>query len=72
MEEYKGLCILATNMCKEIDNVFLRFIRFTIDFPMPDVDQRKAIWYTSFEPKATSDSIDFNFLAKQFNIYCRA
>ena len=36
MEEYKGLCILATNMSQTIDPVFIRRIKYKIDFPYVD------------------------------------
>ena len=36
MEEYKGLCILATNMRQALDTAFMRRIRFTIEFPILD------------------------------------
>lgn len=68
MEEYKGLCILATNLRNALDRAFLRCIRFVIDFPIPDADQRKAIWKKCFEPKIPNINVDFKFLAKQFKI----
>jgi hypothetical protein len=34
MEDYKGLCILATNMRNALDPAFMRRLRYTIEFPM--------------------------------------
>jgi len=68
IEEYKGLCILATNMRKALDSAFLCRIKFAIDFQMPDADQRRVIWQKCFEPKAPNNSVNFEFLAKQFKI----
>jgi SpoVK/Ycf46/Vps4 family AAA+-type ATPase len=68
MEEYKGLCILATNMKKAIDKAFTRRIRIVIEFPIPNLNQRKEIWKKGFEPNIPYNGIDFDFLATQFKI----
>ncbi len=35
VESYEGIVILATNRKKDIDEAFVRRLRFTIDFPTP-------------------------------------
>lgn len=67
MERFKGLAILATNRKKDIDEAFLRRLRYIIDFPLPGVEQRKKIWRQVI-PKAVRDSskINFDFLGNQF------
>jgi hypothetical protein len=52
MEAYRGLAILTTNMKEALDPAFLRRIRFVVQFPFPDVQDRMAIWRGVF-PKAT-------------------
>ena len=37
MERFKGLAILATNRKKDLDEAFLRRLRFVVDFPLPGV-----------------------------------
>ena len=67
MERFKGLAILATNRKKDIDEAFLRRLRYIMDFPLPGVEQRKKIW-RQVMPKSLPDlsNINFDFLANQF------
>ena len=44
MEAYRGLAILTTNMKNALDTAFLRRIRFIVQFPFPDAEQRAEIW----------------------------
>lgn len=66
MERFKGLAILATNRKKDLDEAFLRRLRYIIDFPLPATEQRKRIWKQVVPPNADSSELDFDFLAKQF------
>jgi hypothetical protein len=66
MERFKGLAILATNRKKDLDEAFLRRLRYIIDFPLPGVEQRRRIWRQVIPPNADSSELDFDFLAKQF------
>jgi SpoVK/Ycf46/Vps4 family AAA+-type ATPase len=66
MERFKGLAILATNRKKDLDEAFLRRLRYVIDFPLPGIEQRKRIWRQVIPPNADSSELDFDFLAKQF------
>ncbi len=69
MEEYDGLVILATNLKKNMDEAFARRMHFSIEFPMPEEDDRYRIWESVFPKKAPlDDDIDLNFMAKQFKI----
>jgi hypothetical protein len=52
MECYRGLAVLTTNMKSAVDPAFLRRIRFVVQFPWPDEDQRVEIWRRVF-PAAT-------------------
>ena len=69
MEEYDGITIMTTNFIENIDKAFFRRINYVIHFNFPDVASRKEIWMKMF-PKETplSEDIDFDFLAKQFEI----
>lgn len=44
IESYPGIIILASNKKSNIDNGFIRRLRYQFDFPQPDVEQRHAIW----------------------------
>ena len=58
MERFKGLAILATNRKNDLDEAFLRRLRYIIDFPMPDVEERKRIWRQVI-PKTVYDPLRF-------------
>jgi adenylate kinase family enzyme len=66
MERFKGLAILATNRKRDLDEAFMRRLRYIIDFPLPEEAQRKQIWQQVIPKKANSDELDFDFLARQF------
>lgn len=67
MERFKGLGILATNRKRDLDDAFLRRLRYIIDFPVPDEAQRAAIWKQVIPAGiAENSSIDIAFLARQF------
>ncbi len=68
MERFKGLAILATNRRKDVDEAFMRRLRYVIEFPLPDVMERERIWRQSFPPKLDVSDIDFSFLARQFQL----
>ena len=69
MEEYEGVVILATNLRENMDEAFTRRIRFVVEFPFPDEASRLRIWRTHFPQEAPlSDEIDYEYLAKQFQI----
>jgi SpoVK/Ycf46/Vps4 family AAA+-type ATPase len=52
MEAYQGLAILTTNLKSSLDRSFQRRLRFTVNFPFPDAEQREGIWARAF-PSAT-------------------
>jgi hypothetical protein len=68
MERFKGLAILATNRKKDLDEAFLRRLRYILDFALPPETQRKKIWYQTMPKSIDTSSIDFDFLAKQFSL----
>jgi hypothetical protein len=66
MERFKGLAILATNRRKDIDEAFLRRLRYTVEFPMPELRERRALWERLIPAAVDSTEIDLEFLARQF------
>jgi hypothetical protein len=66
MERFKGLAILATNRKKDLDEAFLRRLRYIVDFPLPERDERKRIWRQVIPEHADSSELEFDFLAEQF------
>ena len=43
IEEYDGVCILATNLIGNIDEAFMRRITYVVNFPFPDRRMREDI-----------------------------
>jgi SpoVK/Ycf46/Vps4 family AAA+-type ATPase len=64
MEEYRGLSILATNRKSDVDRAFLRRIRFLVDFPFPEADQRLLIWQRAFPPQTPLATLDYDMLSR--------
>ncbi|MBQ1266231.1 MAG: ATP-binding protein [Proteobacteria bacterium] len=69
LESYNGVTILTTNLSKSIDEAFRRRLRFIIDFPMPDVPSRIALWKRMMPPGAPlADDIRWQWLARTFEM----
>ena len=69
MEEYNGIVILASNFRVNMDDAFMRRIRFIIEFPFPDEESRLQIWKIHVPEQApVENDIDYALLAKQFSI----
>lgn len=69
IEEYEGVSMLATNYLKNIDDAFIRRMKYIINFPFPDVATRKEIWKITIPKQAPiSNDIDFDFLAETFEL----
>lgn len=68
MERFKGLAILATNRKKDLDEAFLRRLRYVVDFPLPDTEERRRIWEQVIPPGADATEVELDFLARQFQL----
>jgi hypothetical protein len=66
MERFKGLAILATNRRKDLDEAFVRRLRFIVEFPLPEAPEREEIWRRVIPAAVDSSSVDVPFLAGQF------
>lgn len=64
MESYRGLAILTTNLKNALDGAFLRRLRFVVQFPFPDKEQREAIWQRIYPTETPTDNLDWASLAK--------
>jgi SpoVK/Ycf46/Vps4 family AAA+-type ATPase len=67
MEAYRGLAILTTNLRSAIDQAFLRRLRFVVQFPFPDAQQRAQIWSRIFPAETPVSELDAQRLA-QLNV----
>ncbi len=64
MEDYRGLAILCTNRRSALDRAFLRRLRFLVEFPFPDGENRRLIWQKVFPPEAPLAPLDLTALAR--------
>jgi hypothetical protein len=69
MEQFDGMAILTTNLRANVDEAFLRRLDAIVDFPLPEIDDRRRLWERNLSagvPKA--DDIDLDFLARRFTL----
>ena len=52
MEQFDGIAVLATNRRSDIDNAFLRRLRFIVDFLPPGVEERRTLWTLALPARA--------------------
>ncbi len=64
MESYQGLAVLTTNLKGSLDQAFLRRIRFIVQFPFPDINQRQEIWQRVFPSGTPTEGLDAELLAR--------
>ncbi len=69
IEEYDGVCILATNLIGNIDEAFMRRITYVVRFPFPDAAMREEIYRRTLPDQApVAEDIDWAFLAEKFEL----
>jgi len=64
MESFQGLAILTTNTKAALDKAFQRRLRFTVDFPFPDVAERAVMWKRVFPQQTPTEGLKTEQLAK--------
>ena len=68
MERLKGVAILATNRRKDLDEAFLRRLRYLVEFPLPGEVERERLWRYVFPPLVDVSTLDFAYLAQAFQL----
>jgi SpoVK/Ycf46/Vps4 family AAA+-type ATPase len=69
IEHHHGMVILTTNLDSSIDEAFRRRIRFTVRFPMPDVETRARLWRSMIPPQAAlASNVDFLALGHDYDL----
>ncbi|HEY4242432.1 MAG TPA: ATP-binding protein [Kofleriaceae bacterium] len=69
MERFSGITILTTNLAASIDPAFKRRIAFTIEFPMPEAEERAMLWQRHLPKRAQfAPDIDYDWLADRFEM----
>ena len=68
MERLKGIAILATNRRKDLDEAFLRRLRYLVEFPLPGENERKRLWHYVFPSGVDISALDIDYLARTFSL----
>jgi len=69
MEEFAGISILATNLRQNMDDAFTRRMRFIVEFPFPEDDDRLRIWRSVWPAEVPlAPDIDLSLLARRFRL----
>jgi hypothetical protein len=69
MESFDGIAVLTTNLRANLDEAFTRRLDVIADFPMPDAEQRLALWDRCLGvvlPRASD--VDLAFCAERFEL----
>jgi len=67
LEVFEGCAILTTNLQENVDPAFLRRFGAVVEFPLPSVAEREALWRRAIPPRAPrADDLDVAYLANQF------
>lgn len=69
IEDHQGPCIVATNLRSQIDKAFVRRFQMVIEFPKPEVEQRRRLWQRLMPPKAPlANDLDLDLLASALSL----
>ncbi|MCY7296494.1 ATP-binding protein [Alteromonas sp. a30] len=67
MENYNGVLLLSTNFKNNLDEAFLRRFHSVIEFAMPNVEAREALWQKAWQGRyQLAQSISLPLLAESF------
>ncbi len=69
MENFDGMSILTTNFERGIDEAFKRRLKFRVQFPLPDAEQRTELWRRCV-PAAmpVADDVKWSVLGRRFKL----
>ena len=69
METYDGVTLLATNLEQGLDEAFKRRVRFSVQFELPEEEERRLLWRSMFPPKVPlAPDIDWDLISKRFEM----
>ncbi|MEG1943655.1 MAG: ATP-binding protein, partial [Angelakisella sp.] len=68
LEDYDGVVILASNLRSNIDEAFMRRMRYVVEFQIPGEELRRELWQSGFAPQVPQENIDYDYLARQFEL----
>ncbi|MER6608869.1 ATP-binding protein [Streptomyces sp. NPDC000927] len=69
MESFDGIAVLTTNLRANLDEAFTRRLDVIAEFPMPDAQQRLALWDRCLGTTIPRDAdLDLEFCARRFEL----
>ncbi|HEX2574154.1 MAG TPA: ATP-binding protein [Polyangia bacterium] len=68
LERFGGLAILTTNLGKALDPAFRRRFAYDVQFSFPTPEMRAELWRRTIPPKAAAAGLDFEELARRFEL----
>lgn len=69
MESFDGIAVLTTNLRANLDEAFTRRLDVIAEFPMPDAEQRLALWDRCLGTEIPRDpALDLEFCAGRFEL----
>jgi predicted nucleic acid-binding protein len=69
MESFDGIAVLTTNLRANLDEAFTRRLDVVADFPVPDPEQRLALWDRCLGDRLPrADDLDLAFCADRFEL----
>ncbi|MEU8973350.1 ATP-binding protein [Streptomyces monashensis] len=69
MESFDGIAVLTTNLRANLDEAFTRRLDVVAEFPVPDADQRLALWERCLgERLPRAADLDLGFCAARFEL----
>jgi len=69
VEDYPGLLILASNFKNNLDDAFIRRFHSVVHFPMPNMEERLALWKKSMPNALAHDtSVNLQELAQNYEM----
>ncbi|MDH6108484.1 hypothetical protein P3T36_003872 [Kitasatospora sp. MAP12-15] len=69
MESFDGIAVLTTNLRSNLDEAFTRRLDVIAEFPLPDEEQRRALWDRCLGKRIPrGDDLDLGFCARRFEL----
>ncbi len=69
IEAFDGFVVLTTNFRANLDDAFVRRLRYKVEFPAPEPEERALLWERLIPPEVEqADDIDFDELAHTFEL----
>jgi SpoVK/Ycf46/Vps4 family AAA+-type ATPase len=69
MESFDGIAVLTTNLRANLDEAFTRRLDVIADFPVPDAEQRLALWERCLGGRLPREpGLDLRFCADRFEL----